>query len=301
MRYLATLITLTLALLALGCDNEGSSGGSGSGGQSGSTLLITTTYLPVGLNGAAYSATIEATGGSNTGYTWTIVQGALPGGLTMQPAGTPGTTITGAPTYVTYLTNFTVQVEDSDGNIATRVFNLPLNSGQPSPPTAPGPYVLVCDVSAATSGAVNAAIRNELEQLVQGFHSTDEFDIVVHSDRFAGGYVSMWGTTLPATTANVASALAWIQGPNCDAGGNVGDSMRAAWEFAYMNYPGMMTPAFLFHTTGSSATAIIDDLPAWAAYAPNGKALVVAVSPVAATRQFGEDAADLVGGTYIQG
>jgi hypothetical protein len=68
-------------------------------------LQIATGSLPNGGTGIPYQATLTATGGF-TPYTWSIPQGNLPGGLTLNASsglisGTPATTGT---------SNFTVQV-----------------------------------------------------------------------------------------------------------------------------------------------------------------------------------------------
>ena len=73
-------------------------------------LQITTTSLPAGTVGAAYSQTLGATGGQ-TPYTWSVVSGSLPAGLSL---GASTGTISGTPTTAnTY--NFTVRVTDSQG------------------------------------------------------------------------------------------------------------------------------------------------------------------------------------------
>ncbi len=71
-------------------------------------LALTTTSLPNGSVGAAYSQSLAATGGT-TPYAWSIVTGSLPAGLTLNAstgviAGTP----TSAGTFA-----FTAQVADS--------------------------------------------------------------------------------------------------------------------------------------------------------------------------------------------
>ncbi|MHC4713164.1 MAG: putative Ig domain-containing protein, partial [Planctomycetota bacterium] len=71
------------------------------------TLEITTTSLPDGTQGVSYSQTVQATGG-DTPYTWSVVSGSLPAGLSL---GSSTGTISGTPTaYGT--SNFTVEVED---------------------------------------------------------------------------------------------------------------------------------------------------------------------------------------------
>ena len=71
-------------------------------------LSVTTTTLPTGTQGAAYSATMQATGGQ-VPYAWSIISGALPPGLSL--SATTGN-ILGTPTSAgTY--NFTVRATDS--------------------------------------------------------------------------------------------------------------------------------------------------------------------------------------------
>jgi hypothetical protein len=83
-----------------------------SGGGGG--LTITTTGLPDGSQVFAYSATLQATGGTPP-YGWSIISGSLPPGLTLNSStGVISGTPTGAGTY-----NFTVQVTDSASNTAT--------------------------------------------------------------------------------------------------------------------------------------------------------------------------------------
>jgi hypothetical protein len=60
-------------------------------------LVITTTSLPTGEVGAAYSATLAATGGT-TPYSWSLTSGTLPAGLLLNAA---TGTITGTPTAAT--------------------------------------------------------------------------------------------------------------------------------------------------------------------------------------------------------
>ena len=70
-------------------------------------LSITTTSLPNGLTGTAYSATLQSTGGSGT-ITWSVASGSLPAGLTLSSAGA----ITGTPT-TAGSSSFTVTAKDS--------------------------------------------------------------------------------------------------------------------------------------------------------------------------------------------
>lgn len=70
---------------------------------------ITTTTVPNGSVGTAYSQTLAATGGNGTPV-WTLASGSLPPGLNLSSTGV----ISGTPTVATTKT-FTVRVADSDG------------------------------------------------------------------------------------------------------------------------------------------------------------------------------------------
>jgi hypothetical protein len=70
-------------------------------------LTITTSSLPGGVVGTAYTATVQATGGVGT-ISWTLASGSLPAGLSMSTSGA----ISGTPTTVATST-FTVKATDS--------------------------------------------------------------------------------------------------------------------------------------------------------------------------------------------
>lgn len=73
-------------------------------------LAITTTTLPDAQVGVSYSAQIDATGGQSP-YKYSIVAGALPDGLSLDPA---SGAISGTPTTAAVGTDgFTVAVDDS--------------------------------------------------------------------------------------------------------------------------------------------------------------------------------------------
>ncbi|HLL54699.1 MAG TPA: putative Ig domain-containing protein, partial [Myxococcaceae bacterium] len=79
---------------------------------------VSTTTLPDGYAGSAYSATLAATGGKAP-YTWSIVSGQLPTGLTLSSSGTisgtPSSPVAGAAT---------VQVTDANGVSVTQPISL---------------------------------------------------------------------------------------------------------------------------------------------------------------------------------
>src|SRR5882672_533931 len=92
---------------------------------------ITTTTLPPGTEGTAYSQAIAKTGGAGT-VTFSISAGALPTGLTLSGAGT----ISGTPAGPNGTVNFTVKVTDSSTMTpmtATQALSIVINL--PAPPT----------------------------------------------------------------------------------------------------------------------------------------------------------------------
>src|SRR3989454_7901923 len=81
-----------------------------------SLLSITTTSLPSGTVGVAYSATLSGAGGTPP-YTWSLTTGSLPPGLALSTSGT----ISGAPTAAGSY-SFTIQASDSGGQKASQAF-----------------------------------------------------------------------------------------------------------------------------------------------------------------------------------
>lgn len=81
-------------------------------------LTITTgAALPNAISGVAYSTSLGASGGASP-YTWSVVSGSLPPGLTLS-----GGSITGTPSAAGSY-NFTAQVNDSESNSAQKAFSL---------------------------------------------------------------------------------------------------------------------------------------------------------------------------------
>ena len=78
-------------------------------------LMITTTVLPHGRSGAAYTGTVEASGGSGMGYSFTAPMADLPPGLSLSAGGV----LSGTPTTSGGFF-FTVTVTDSGAATATK-------------------------------------------------------------------------------------------------------------------------------------------------------------------------------------
>ncbi len=85
-------------------------------------IHISPATLPPGAVASAYSQTLTASGGSGTGYTWTVQSGtALSAtGLTLSSAGV----ISGTPTQAEAAAPVTVQATDSAGNTGTQSYQL---------------------------------------------------------------------------------------------------------------------------------------------------------------------------------
>jgi Putative Ig domain len=77
------------------------------------TLTVTTSSLPGGTTGTAYSQTVAATGGTGTGYTWSLNSGSLPAGLSLSSGGV----ISGTP-QTAGTSSFVVKVTDAGSNTA---------------------------------------------------------------------------------------------------------------------------------------------------------------------------------------
>ena len=84
--------------------------------------ITTGTTLPAGYQGTAYSQTLAATGGSGSGYTWTVTGGAASlaaANLSLSSGGV----LTGTPASAS-TPSFTVKVTDSASNSASATFSL---------------------------------------------------------------------------------------------------------------------------------------------------------------------------------
>jgi len=87
--------------------------------------------LPEAYANAAYSSgNLTASGGSGTGYTWTVASGSsLPSWLSLSATTGSTTTLTGTPTAAATAANFSLKVTDSVGNTATIAYNVTVGAG----------------------------------------------------------------------------------------------------------------------------------------------------------------------------
>jgi hypothetical protein len=95
--------------------------------------IMTTTPLESGTVGVPYSQTLQGTGGS-TPYSWSLVLGSLPPGLTLSGAGAISGTPTTANTY-----SFRIRVTGSDALYSEKVFSV-TTVAAPLPDTTPNQF-----------------------------------------------------------------------------------------------------------------------------------------------------------------
>ncbi|MGG1945749.1 putative Ig domain-containing protein [Trinickia sp. NRRL B-1857] len=108
---------------------------------------ISTSTLANGEIGATYNQTITA-GGSTGPYTFSVVSGSLPAGVTL----TSGGTLSGIPT-ASGSSNFTVQVRDGNNNTATQGFALTIAAA----PAIGTVTLAAAEVGAAYNQTINAS------------------------------------------------------------------------------------------------------------------------------------------------
>ncbi len=108
------------------------------------TLTIATALLPDSIVGATYAETLSATGGTMP-YTWSLVWGALPDGLSLSIAGMVNGSPTNGGTF-----SFIVQVADNAGATATQIFTIAIQNNAPA-----------ISVRAATSGVIQLLVSGD--------------------------------------------------------------------------------------------------------------------------------------------
>jgi Putative Ig domain len=158
-------------------------------------LLVTTTSLPHGIEGTEYSAMLTATGGSSSGYTWSVISGTALSdvGLTLSPSGA----ITGTPTAGETAAPVTVQVTDSAGNKATAAFTLTVTAvafqGQVLSGATPVNGATIQLYAAGATGNASAATPMLTQPVL-----SDPLGMFQLTGNFTCGQSST-GTAIPAT------------------------------------------------------------------------------------------------------
>ena len=133
--------------------------------QGGGSLQITTSGLPQGQQGQAYSAAFAATGGTQP-YSWSVSGGSLPSGVTLNASGALGGTPTGVGNF-----SFTVKVSDAANDSASGTFSIMVaaSTGYDGPaqlPLATVPATMADSpapgsvISVASGGDLQSALNN---------------------------------------------------------------------------------------------------------------------------------------------
>ena len=121
-------------------------------------LDIVTSAITNGVKNASYSTTIKATGGRG-GYTFQVISGILPNGLTLSTDGILSGTPTQSGTF-----NFTAQVTDSNSDTASQSFEFEILSSQSSEINVLPNVATVAVENSSYSQAFNVLGAGELDR-----------------------------------------------------------------------------------------------------------------------------------------
>ncbi|PYT94064.1 MAG: hypothetical protein DMG36_06510 [Acidobacteria bacterium] len=139
-----------------------------------SPVKIATTSLPNGQVQVAYSATLQATGGT-TPYTWSVASGSLPAGLSL---GSTSGTISGTPTTAGQA-SFTIQLADSAGNKASAGFSIDITSATQG--GAPfGHIIIVVEENTDYASVVGSSSAPYLNSLINQYGLATQYYANTH-------------------------------------------------------------------------------------------------------------------------
>ena len=159
----------------------------GSAGKVGVPPTITTASpFPPGIVGGSYSQTLTATGGTAP-YTWEIVSGTLPDGLSLSEAGE----LTGTPT-AAGSTTFTVRVTGSDTGTASKDFSITIFPQEGAP--------VISNLTAAQRPGTKLV---DIGYSVTAATQTVRVTVAISSD---GG--ATWAVPATSATGDIGSAVA---------------------------------------------------------------------------------------------
>jgi hypothetical protein len=91
-------------------------------------VTLSPAALPNGTVGAAYSQTVSASGGTGTGYSYSVSSGALPAGLSLNAS---TGLVSGTPTTATSY-SFTIRAVDSGSNAGSQAYNVTIGTAGPT-------------------------------------------------------------------------------------------------------------------------------------------------------------------------
>lgn len=111
----------------------------------GTALSLRTQLPPIGVTGRPYFFELNGIGGSGAGYSWSVVSGSLPPGLSLSASGTPCASLSGTPTTAGSYA-FTVELADSAAATTTRAYDLTVG--------APGTILAYAGGGTGSSGGI---------------------------------------------------------------------------------------------------------------------------------------------------
>jgi arabinan endo-1,5-alpha-L-arabinosidase len=199
------LLALCIASLIQGC---GGGGGSTTPiNPVNPTLSITTTSLPGGTVGVAYSAALAATGGTGSGYAWKTSSGSLPAGLTLSGAGS----ISGKPTAAA-TSSFAVQVTDSSGKTASASLSITIAAAPAQTPIST--YEFTGDTSPVHDPSIIRQGSTYYVFVTDAGGQTGYIPIRCSADKIAWTSCGYVFTSLPAWVATTVPAATGIWAPD---------------------------------------------------------------------------------------
>ena len=151
--------------------------------------------LPNGTVGVAYSQTLTASG-RTAPYTWSLVSGTVPAGLTLDAAGV----VSGSPTAAGTST-FTARATDSGSVSATRTYSITIVA-----PPAPGAFAKTAPISNATSRPRNGLV---LSWTASTNATSYEYCFDTSNNNTCNATWVSAGTSLTATINGLASRVSY--------------------------------------------------------------------------------------------
>ena len=167
-------------------------------------LAITTTSLSTGVSNTVYTATLAASGGIMP-YTWSMISGTLPPGLTLNSS---SGVISGTPT-MTGIFNFTVQVSDAGSQTASKALSISILSMPtvvtiwPSN-TVPG----VVDDGPDSAVELGVKFKSDMAGIIKGIRF---YKANANTGVHIGNLWSITGTRLATVTFSNETASGWQQ------------------------------------------------------------------------------------------
>ena len=122
-------------------------------------LAILTGALSNGVIGTPFNQTIQATGGVAP-FAWTVISGALPHGLSLNPSTTNMVTISGTPDTASPGVAFTIQVSDSAHHTTPQLYTVSILLQPDSLLLSSGSFVFGNQIVGTASSALTETLTN---------------------------------------------------------------------------------------------------------------------------------------------